>query len=388
MSIALWKTVLAVAKVAAALLIVGSVLLFWRQHVEMASAWAAPDFSPPLVINPDVVSNTKDLSLVLGRFQRERPKPAEPAEAAPAPVITEALAKLGEITDAIVVYPPYEEGGFVPAIIFRWKPGQKPASEQADARTIRLGEALIEKSAGPLTGIPLQYKFVGCEHDPANPGFTYFLFDMKCDGTDIQKVHWKGEEPVAEQPKVADAGPTGPGPVTTANIHVGPPLSTRAVEQPATPEDVAVQPVPTPPVPAPPITLEQQPSGSLFDEEEGVYAPRQEGIDYLERNYEKILEDTRTQPYHDSDGRTGIRVVGIADASVANQFGIRKDDVILKINGIPVSNQSEAVNVVKAELKKKVNLIHVTIRRAAREFDKTFDTRDPATRRAAKKGFR
>jgi len=151
----------------------------------------------------------------------------------------------------------------------------------------------------------------------------------------------------------------------------------------------AVQPVPTPEVPVVqrPITVVQEPLGTMFDEEDGVLAPRAEAVDYLEKNYEKILEDTRTQPYR-SGGRTGIRIVGIANSSVANQFGILKDDVILKINGTPVGSQSEAVNVVKGELKKKVNIIRVTISRAGREFDKSFDTRDPATRRAAKKAFR
>lgn len=390
MSIAVWKTILAFAKLAAVVLILGSGFFFWRHHELMQSAWAVPNFSPDVIVATREIADTKDLGLMLGRFQRERPKEAPVKEAPKEPDITGALAEYGEITDAIVVYPPYEEGGFVPAIIFRWKPGKKPANQEGDARTIRLGEALIEKSYGPLTGVPVKYQFIGCERDPDHAGFTFFKFDMNCDGSDIQKVRWKLEEPTKEQPKDDQtSAAAAPGPMTTDKIHIGDPLKARAVEAPAAPDQV--QPVPVPqPVEREPVVLQQQPTGSMFDEEDGVSVTTAEGADYLEKNYEKILEDTRTETYRDRDGRTGIRIVSIADQSVANQFGIRRDDVIVKINGTPVSDKSDAVAVVKNELKKRpaVHIIRVTIRRAGREFEKSFDTRDPATRRAAKKGFR
>lgn len=379
MSVALWKTILAVAKTAAVLVIVGSALLFWGHSREMGAAWAVPDFSPP--VKPPVVrwAETKDLSLPLGRFQKERPA-AEPAKVEePKPDIEKELQKLGEIIGAIVIYPPYEEGGFAPAINFKWK--MKPSADAGDVRTIRLGEALVERPEGPNRGTPLRYQFVGCERDPANPGFTYFLFDMKCDGTDIQKVHWKLEEPVKEVAKPAEPASTEPAGVSTDKMYVGPRVSSRGPDKPAEPEQV--EPVAPQPPPEPVVAKQEIPSGSFFDEEGGVLLPTAETVDYLEKNYEKILEETRTETYRDRDV-TGIRVVGIANASVANQFGIRKDDVIISINGSPVTNQSDAVNVVKNELKRKVNLITVKLRRAGREITKTYDTRDPATRRAAK----
>jgi hypothetical protein len=205
---------------------------------------------------------------------------------------------------------------------------------------------------------------------------------MKCDGTDIQKVHWKLEEPVKEQAKPAEPAATGPSGVSTDKMYVGPRV-TKGQDRPAEPEQV--QPVPVAPQPPPePVTAKQEvPTGSFFDEEDGVLLPTADTVDYLERNYEKILEETRTETYRDRDV-SGIRVVGIANASVANQFGIRKDDVIISINGAPVTNQSEAVDVVKKQLKGKVNLITVKLRRAGREITKVYDTRDPATRRAAK----
>lgn len=381
MSVALWKTILTLAKVGAVIVILGSALLFWGHTREMGAAWGVPDFSPPIKTFGGRWADTKDLSLALGRFQKERP-PEEPVKREePKPDIEKELQRLGEIIGAIVIYPPYEEGGFAPAINFKWK--MKPSPEAGDVRTIRLGEALVERPEGPNRGTPLAYQFVGCERDQENPGFTYFLFDMKCDGTDIQKVHWKLEEPVKEQAKPAEPAATGPSGVSTDKMYVGPRVTSKGTDKPAEPEQV--QPVPVAPQPPPePVTAKQEvPTGSFFDEEEGVLLPTADTVDYLERNYEKILEETRTETYRDRDV-SGIRVVGIANASVANQFGIRKDDVIISINGAPVTNQSEAVDVVKKQLKSKVNLITVKLRRAGREITKVYDTRDPATRRAAK----
>jgi hypothetical protein len=378
MSVAVWKTVLTLAKVCAVLFIVGSGLLFWGHTRDMGTAWSAPDFSPPVKPILIGVGSTKDLSIPLGRFQKERPAAEPVKKEEPKGDIEAELARLGEIIGAIVMFPPYEEGGFVPAINFKWK--MKPAGEQNDVRTIRLGEALEERPSGANQGTPVRYMFVGCERDPENPGFTYFLFDMKCDGTDIQKVHWKLEEPKKEE-KPAEAA-TGPVGVSTDKMYVGPRGSATGPGKPE-PEVKPVEPV-AQPLPQPPVTVEQElPSGSFFEEEGGVLMPTAETVDYLERNYEKILEETRTESYKGRDF-SGIRVVGIANASVANQFGIRKDDVIIEINRVPVTDQSQAVNVIKSELKKKVNTITVKLRRAGREITKSYDTRDPATRRAAK----
>jgi hypothetical protein len=375
MSVALWKTVLNLAKVAAVLVLVGSGLLFWGHSREMGTAWSAPDFSPPILPSTGVVAQTKDLSLTLGRFQKER-GPVEPVKKEePKEEILHALARLGEIVGAIVIYPPYGEGDFVPAINFKWK--MKPAGTTGDYRTIRLGEALIERVAdGPTGAVPLQYQFIGCEPDPEKPGFTFFVFDMKCDGTDIQKVHWKVEE---EKAKTSEPAPVAAGGVNTDKMYVGPRSGPTRPEKPAE----QVQPVAPAPLPPPVEVVQEPPSGTFFEDEGGVLLPTREAVDYLERNYEKILEETRTETYRDRDVR-GIRIVGISSSSIANQFGIRKDDVVISINKTPVSTQSEAVNVVKSELKKKVTLITVKLLRAGREVEKTYDTRDPATRRAAK----
>jgi S1-C subfamily serine protease len=83
-------------------------------------------------------------------------------------------------------------------------------------------------------------------------------------------------------------------------------------------------------------------------------------------------------------------VVNIRAGSMANAFGILKDDVILAINDVPVTRQSQAVSVVKRELKKKPTPRYITVRilRHGKTIVKRFDTRDPETRRRARKAFR
>lgn len=390
MSIALWKTFLALAKTVAVVILVGAGALFYGHRRTMAEGWKSPDFSPAAKVAQGVVAQTGNLGLQLGRFQRERPKESVPTEEAKKPEFSGVLAQLGEITDAIVVYPPYEEHGLAPALIFKYR--VRPAGATEDSRTIRLGEALIDKPhpQSAQHRIPVQFKFVGCERDPENPHFTFFLFDVMCDGKDIQRARWKLEEPVTALPKAAD-GPVVPAEVVSDKIFIGGPLSSKAEEPEKAPETVKTEVVPVPVAQQPPpepVKLEQEePAGTLFQQEDGIYAPTDDGVDYLERNYEDILKQTRTETVRDSEGG-GIRLVNFANQSLATQFGLQRGDVILRINNTKVSNQSEAVNVVKQELKKKSSpILRVTIRRRGAEKELRFDTRDPATRRAAKKAI-
>lgn len=390
MSIAVWKSVLGLAKAFALLVILGSGFLFWSQRREMGKAWAAPDFLPERSTITSTVAQTGNLSIPIGRFQREHPPTTEPAKAEEVKDIVGALAQLGEITSAFVVAPPYEEGGLAPALVWQWKPGQKP-KDDPDVKAIRLGEGLFNTldPRSSLKQIPSKYKFIGCEPDPEHPGWTYFIFDVNCDGKDVQKGRWKLEEPAKEVAKPVDSGPSGPGPISNAQAYIGDPLTAQVPKEEPKPEVKVEDPV-QPPVVPPPIVAEQAPTEPIFEEQgDGVFAPTDKGIDYLQKNYEKILNETRTESYRDREGRPGIRITGISNASVANQFGIMKDDVILAINSVSVGSQSEAVSVVKSQLKQKpLPMIKVRIRRRGLEITKTFDPRDPAVRRAAQKGFR
>jgi hypothetical protein len=127
MSIALWKTVLGLAKVLSVAVILTAGLLFWSHRTAMAKTWTSPDFTPPSKPIQNQWAPTGNLSLVLGRFQRERPKEEGPKVEEKLPDIEGEIAKHGEITDAIIFYPPYEEGGLAPALIFKLR--VKPAGE-------------------------------------------------------------------------------------------------------------------------------------------------------------------------------------------------------------------------------------------------------------------
>jgi hypothetical protein len=385
MSIGLWKTVLGLAKALAVLVILVSGFLFWQHRQRMAVPADPPNFAPDIRTVASPVARIDGLSIALGRFQNPSGPTPEAKKPEELPDFTTELNKLCEITDAIVVWGLYVEGGIVPAIIIRWK--QRPPGEQGDTKTVRWGQALIERPnpARPADPLPHRYKFVGCERDPENPGWTYFLFDVNCDGKDIQRARWKLEQPAKELATSAEPSAAG-GPVSTKDMYIGPAHGAAEPEAPVptTPEPVVTAPV-APPPPPEPVTMVEAPD-TLFQEEGGTWVTTDEGAEYLERNYERLVEETRTSTYRDRDGRAvGVRIVGIKSTSVANQFDIRKDDVILKVNGIPVTTQSEAVKVVKDQLSKKATIITVELLRRGNTLVKRFDSRDPATRRAAQK---
>jgi hypothetical protein len=385
MSIAFWKTILGLAKILSVVIILAAAFLFWQHRQRMAVPMDPPNFAPEVRIGRERgAAPTGALSIALGRFQRLGGPAPEAAKPEVVQDFTTELAKLCEITDAIVVWGEHAEGDAVSAIVVRWK--QRPPSEQGETKTIRLGEALIDRPhpRAQAERLPYRYKFVGCEPDAEHPGWTYFLFDVNCDGSDIQKARWHRDEVTKDLPAPSAEPPGTGGPVSTKDIYIGPPLGAGEPEPPApTPGPVVeATPVPAPPPPPPPAETPD----TLFEEEGGTWATTAEGAEYLARNYERLVEETRTSTYRDRDGRAmGIRIVGIKSTSVANQFDIRKDDVILTINGVPVTTQSEAVKVVKDRLARKETIITVELLRRGNKIVRRFDSRDPATRRAAQK---
>ena len=385
MSIGFLKRLLGFAMLAAGLIFAAAAWGYYSHRQSIQEAWKPPNFRPVVRVLKPQVARIDHLQMALGRYQRAVEPTAAVEEKAPTEDIMTALDKLGTIKSAIAVYPPYT--GIIPAITFEYK--QAPAGQTEKIRTIGLGEALEDRQdpERPTRRIPVRYKFIGCERDPEHPGWTYFLFDMKCDGTDIQKARWKLETDDAAKLKAATADDQdGIKAINSGKMYFGPVGGVPDKRKKPTRRTTGVE---TRPVDPPIITTvdDRLPSGSLFDEEEGgTFAPSREGVEYLKKNYKDILKDARTQTYRDRNGRpAGLQVTRIKGNSVATQFGLQSNDVILSINGKTVTKQADAVNIVKAELKRKQTIIRVKVLRRGREFEKRFDTRDPETRRMAKK---
>jgi len=393
MSIGFLKRLLSIAKLAAILSIVGAAYGYWDHHLTMGVPWKAPDFRPPVRPSVVKVSGIEAVGMQLGRFQKEVPVDTTAPVEQPKEEITDALAKLGVITNAVVAYPPYVDAR--PAILFQFH--QPPAGSTENVRTIGLGEALVERPhpdpsfAEAGYTVPYRYRFVDCEPDPEHPGWTLFVFDMNCDGKDRQKTRWKREaEKPVDLPAVTDGAPVGPTTVVGKGYAVvdakAKELANRppAATQPET--EVVPTPEPVPPAPAPSAFG----SGNFFEEENGALAVTEEAAEYLKSNYQDILKDAVTQTYKKDGRESGVRVVNIRAGSMANEFGIRKDDVILAINDVPVTRQSQAVSVIKRELRKKPTPRYITVRilRRGQTIVKRYDTRDPETRRAARKAYR
>jgi hypothetical protein len=390
MTVGALKRILVLVNVAAVLGLGGTAYAFLSHCSAMGQPYKPPSFTPPPVLpGARDVSKIDSIPMPLGRYPVKTATPEAATVEEPTVALADALREYGEILQAFAFEGPYEEGGVQPSITFKRKSGETV--------TIRRGDAL-ETRPNPVRGrekhfpVPHRYRFIGCEADPEHPGGFYFLFDMKCDGTDIQKARWRREEE-SRAPRENAAidiaastdvflGEEPAEPVATAKAEA------RPEERPAAPAETAPAPEPPPvaPVPAPTPGFDEE----LFVEEDGRLGATQEAVDYLRDNYQEILKDARTKSYVDpgSNRQRGIQVLSIARGSAANRFGIRPDDVILSINGRPVTRQAQAVNVVKEELRQNKNVIEVKLLRNGETITKTYDTRDPATRRAARDATR
>lgn len=388
MSIGFLKRLLLLLNIGAVLMIAGAAYGFVSHRGEMRDTFDAPGFAVPTLPPRGANLRIEQIGRQLGLY----PKKAEPTEQkAPeeeAPVIESVLAKLGSIKAAIVAYEPYDE--IRPAIIFELK------GQGGKMRTIHVGEAIESRDHpeyGSVVQVPVHYKFIRCEPDPENPEWTYFVFDMNCDGKDIQKAHWKGEGEENEKTStvMADSDqPAKAGSIYSKNRYlIGEQEEPKT--KPAEPDTRPEQPEQPTTAPVEPEPFTEQPR-SLFEEDSaGSLALTDDGMDYLRDNYTKVLEDTRTRTYTDPKTKrpAGVRIVAIRKGSMANEFGILPDDIILSINDRPVTRQSQAVDIVKSELNNKnTRYIRVKLQRQGRVLEKRYDSRDPATRRKARDVFR
>lgn len=103
----------------------------------------------------------------------------------------------------------------------------------------------------------------------------------------------------------------------------------------------------------------------------GHYALSENEYKDLTQNYESILGDVSLATYRNPEtGKESIKLGDVNEGSVVYQRGARKGDILISINGIPVSSKPAAVNY----FKKNPNLGSYTIEieRQGRRIFKTF----------------
>jgi len=400
MTVGAIKKLLVLTNVAAVLALCGTAWGFWshRQYLQSPREW--PDFAFTPAMIADQVGQMGNIGMPLGVYPVTVEKPAETNREPEQEEILSVLQKLGTITDAIVAFG--ADGGtdsVRPAIIFKLKEG-------GAIRTLAMGDAILNKPH-PLYGdqfpIPVAYKFIGCRRDEKNPKVTLFDFDMRCDGSDIQSVAWKGE---TEQVPLA-SGAALPEEGLKSDVSKGwvvvsvkekerleaeeaakkeAEAKAKADAEATKKEPGKIEPAVVDPDQVFP-TLDGTVPDDFYEEEGGTWMPTEQGSRYLEDNWKQIVEEARTSPYTNPNTgeREGILIRRIPSGSVASKFGIQPDDVIQMVNGRSVRSKSEAINVVKNEIEvKKRRIIEVQLLRNGRSIKKRYDTRDPETRRAAR----
>ncbi|MCZ6786494.1 MAG: PDZ domain-containing protein, partial [Planctomycetota bacterium] len=322
--------------------------------------------------------------------------------------ILTALQRLGKIIDVVALEPPYTN--VYPTITFQFNADQK-------TKILRLGEALVTKKKGPLD-LPHQYQFIGCKLDRADPDVVYFWFKMRADGDDKQWLKWRAEPKLqhtyvtagddtrefstsikgnngvfradadlatilADLPDVPETGKGGESTdgATDAGGEAEGDAATDAKKGDADPNEAETMVTAV----ADPVPADQP---RLFDRasRSGRFEPTEEGVAHLGKNFKNIIKDIQTATYKDKKtGKPkGLRVRRIRKNSIARQFGIQEEDVILSVNGQRVTSRSQTISVVRGEVKNKKTTLTVKILRHGREITQTYDTRDPKARRAAR----
>ncbi len=73
-------------------------------------------------------------------------------------------------------------------------------------------------------------------------------------------------------------------------------------------------------------------------------------MDYLKNNYNKILNELQTRSYYNREtGKyEGVILQNVPEKSLARKYGFVRNDIIISINGHPVTNKGAAVRWAKA----------------------------------------
>jgi len=401
MTVGALKKLLVLANVVAVLGLGGTAYGFWSHRDNMNRPHDWPDFAYTPARIAESVGQIKNTDMSLGLYPEKVEETAAKPEPEPEKEIIGVLERLGTITGAIAFPGPYGETGDQPAIIFDLKAG--------GTRTLARNEA-IEMRPHPVYKdfrIPHRYQFIGCERDAENPDLIYFVFDMKCDGSDIQRVAWRqtSDTPDLETAKALPAGgeeievATDGATVVSESklkraIHEMEAAKKKAAEERAKAEEESrkaaeekVKPLEVEDDQVLPTLDDGEVPDEFFEDEDGTWKTTDEGARYLEENWKKVVEETRASTYVNptTGAREGILINRIPRGSAASKFGIYPDDVIKRVNGRPVTSKSQAINIVKDEIdNKKRRYIEVEILRNGRTIKKRYDTADPDTRRAAR----
>ncbi len=144
--------------------------------------------------------------------------------------------------------------------------------------------------------------------------------------------------------------------------------------------------LPVRPAGTPPTVAEVRPS--ITRPADGVVKVEFDQVtsDYFTLNdADRLLGQVKTEEHRDRNGNPdGVRVTGLDPDSVAAAFDIRAGDILKSINGIPVHNRAEAIEVAK-KLSKETTNVAVVIERNGRDIVYNVDPRDPKVRSAAGK---
>lgn len=445
------KRILSILNVVAVLALASTGYAYVAHVGHLGDAPERPSFQPEAITGLGSLNVKIDsIGITLGQWI-DAVETVEVTKAPEQPKVALAslIAKLGEISGAAVVYKPYPP---YPCILFKYH----SAPEGGDPlQSIGLGEALETrphrdpKLAARGFTEPSKYRFVGCQPDPERPGWTWFVFDLDCDGVRFDRVHWKAEgdrmplrivkpreDPATRRilystkngniriyelgqdglpisvggplpdidgidfSKTSGGGGAGAEPVVggadaTGEGETGEGTAGQRETEAGEGESIAVEarpPVRVTPATQLPVGVVRTDEGrrvTVFETSGDVFRPTSEGFEYLRKNRERLIKSVDAAPYRDrKTGKIkGLVIRRIKSGSGASAFGFYEDDVITHINDRPVTSREQAIRLVKNEInQRKARFITVRFLRDGQNLTKRFDARDPKLRDAARRG--
>ncbi|MFV1958225.1 MAG: PDZ domain-containing protein [Planctomycetota bacterium] len=102
------------------------------------------------------------------------------------------------------------------------------------------------------------------------------------------------------------------------------------------------------------------------------------------KSAESVAKTLKTQVARDKNGKVlGLQITGLGAQSPAQKFDVRPGDILVSINGKPVSSRSDAVSLIQA-MDPGIARVTVVIDRLGRKITYVIDPRDNQTRRNAR----
>jgi len=118
-------------------------------------------------------------------------------------------------------------------------------------------------------------------------------------------------------------------------------------------------------------TYRKNPPEETEEFREGHFAISSQEYNQVTKGYEKLLDEVKLTTYSNPEtGKEAIKLASVEQDSLVHRRGFRRNDILISINGIPISSKAAAVNYFKQHPKEGRYVVEID--RMGRRVYKTF----------------